>query len=490
MNKRFIQTIGAGMLAVVLAFGSIQPSASAEEVSAITVIESTQELVNGKMTVSFDVRNGGGGTEAGFVVVGYDESGKAIEVIGDSAYLMSNEIETFEVSLESGSKIKEVKVLPAAAAGSQAVLLESGTRTEKDGILVSGAVQNATGGKEVGMLAVGYDANGKAIEVKSASSYQMGGEVATYEIQLKAVNQIKSVKVTVIDSKEDAVKLLQTGSRVENGKLIITGTIHNRNEGGRVGVIVVGSNSSGKVLEVNTTTGYLMGNEIADFEAKLESGKAVSGVKVFLTGSSQTPKIIAEGRTRINNKLVVTIGVENGVKAQRITVKSTAYDAKGRSLGSDTDSMYMLANETTTLRIDYDSRVSSVKLKYYDEAGKEIGAEPIRIKINGQLQSYAQAPVMVNGNILVPMRPIFESLQAPVKWDQKTQTVTSTKGSTNIKLKMGSKQAVVNGKTVTLDIAPRSVRGTTMVPLRFVADALGSEVKWDKNEQMVLITTK
>lgn len=490
MKKRLIQTIMAGMLALAMTFGPMQPSVLAEEATGITVVDSSQELINGKMRVNFDVRNGGSGTTAGFVVVGYDENGKVIEVIGDSAYLMSNEIETFEVNLESGSKVKEVKVLPAGPAGNQAVLLEYGTRTEKGSIQVSGAVQNASEGRRVGMLAVGYDANGKAVEVRSASSYLTGSEVVTYDIELKAVNQIKSVKAMVIDSTEDAVKLLQTGSRVENGKLIISGSIQNRNEGGRVGVIVVGSNSNGKVLEVNTTTGYLTAKEIGNFEAKLESGKAVSGVKVFLTGTSQTPKIIAEGKTRINNKLVVTIGIENGPKSQRITVKSTAYDAKGRSLGSDTDSMFMLDNETTTLRIDYDSRVSSVKLKYYDEAGREIGTEPIRIKINGQLQSYAQAPIMVNGSVLVPMRPIFESLQASVKWDQKSQTVTSSKGTTNIKLKMGSKQATVNGKTVALDSAPLSVKGTTMVPLRFVAAALGCEVKWDKNEQMVLITTK
>ena len=93
----------------------------------------------------------------------------------------------------------------------------------------------------------------------------------------------------------------------------MTGSIQNRNKGGQAGVIVVGSNGSGKVLEVNTTSGYLSSNEIATFQAELEAGKAVSDLKVFLTGNSQTPKIIAEGRTTINNKLVVTIGVENGM---------------------------------------------------------------------------------------------------------------------------------------------------------------------------------
>lgn len=490
LKKRITTVVGAGLLALSITFGSIPMSVSAEAAQNVSVLETTHELVNGKMRVTMDIQNKGTGTEAGFYVVGYDANGNTLEVVGDSDYLMSDEISTYEVDLDSGSRVKRVEVMAAGPAGNQAQLLASGYWTNNDGIEVSGVVQNSTVGHNVGMLAVGYDAAGKAVEVTSADTYFGGSDVGTFNVQLKAVKQIKSVKVSVIDPVEDAVKLLQTGSRLENGKLIVTGSIQNRNKGGQAGVIIVGSNANGKVLEVNTTSGYLLSNEIANFQAELEAGKAVSDLKVFLTGNSETAKIIAEGRTTINNKLVVTIGVENGNVSQRITVKSTAYDAKGRSMGTDTDAMFMSANETTTLRIDYDSRVKSVKLKYYDQSGKEIGEAPIRIKINGQLQSYAQAPVMVGGSVLVPMRPIFESLDASVKWDQKTQSVSSSKGSTQIKLKMGSKQAVVNGKNVALDSAPRMVKGTTMVPLRFVASALGCEVKWDAKEKTVLITTK
>ncbi|NMO95278.1 copper amine oxidase N-terminal domain-containing protein [Paenibacillus lemnae] len=491
-----MRILGTGILAIAIAAAgplhqTVHGDISSNTSTNVTVMESSYALEGGKMRVRFDVRNGGSGTEAGFVVLGYDASGKVIEAIGDSAYLMSNEIETFEVDLDAGSLVNKVEVKPAGQAGDRAVLLASGHYEQNGKIEVTAVLQNADSGRNAGVLAVGYDASGKAVEVKSASGYLMSSNVDTFSIQLKAAKQIKSVKVTAVDTPEDAVKLLSTGSRLENGKLIVSGAIQNRNEGGRVGVIIVGSQASGKVLEVNTTSGYLSGKEIGNFEAELTAGKAISGVKVYLTGGSQTPKIIAEGRTRINNKLVVSVGIENGDKSQKITMKSSAYNAQGRLLGSDIDSIYMTAHEATTLRIDYlDSRVASVKLKYFDEAGQEIGAVPIRIKINGQLQSYAQAPVMVNGSVMVPMRPIFESLQASVKWNQQTQTVTSTKGSTKIQLKLGSKQATVNQKSVKLGTAPRSVKGTTMVPLRFVADALGCDVKWDKEQQMVLITTK
>ncbi|WP_052759540.1 hypothetical protein [Paenibacillus sp. DMB20] len=373
MRKRWIKAIGTGMLAAVLAIGPVQSNVKAESVSNITVLESTNKLVNGKMKVSFDVQNGGSGTEAGFYVLGYSENGKVIEAVGDSSFMTSNEIGTFEVDLDSGSKIKKVEVKPAGEAGSKAVLLASGTRTEKSGIEVSAVVQNSTQGRKVGVMAVGYDASGKAVEVGSAQSYLGGGEVATYNLRLKAANLVKNVELTTFDSEVDGVKLLQTGSRLENGKFVVTGSVQNGNEGGQVGVVVVGKNAKGKVLEVNTTSGYLGSVEINDFVAEFDAGKAVASYKVIITGNSRAPKIIAEGFTRINNKLSVTIGIKNGEKGQRITVKSTAYNSKGRRVGADTDFIYMVANETTTLQLTYRNKnVASVKLKYYDEAGREI----------------------------------------------------------------------------------------------------------------------
>ena len=176
-----------------------------------------------------------------------------------------------------------MEVIPAGPAGDQAQLLASGYYTNNGVINVSGVVQNSTVGHNVGMLAVGYDASGKAVEVTSADSYLGGSDVGTFIVQLKATKLIKSVKVSVIDPVEDAVKSLQTGDRLENGKLVVTGSIQNRNKGGQAGVIVVGDNGGGKVLEVNTTSGYLSSNEIATFQAELEAGKAVSDLKVFLT---------------------------------------------------------------------------------------------------------------------------------------------------------------------------------------------------------------
>jgi len=117
-------------------------------------------------------------------------------------------------------------------------------------------------------------------------------------------------------------------------------------------------------------------------------------------------------------------------------------------------------------------------------------ASPIRIFIDGQLLQTREAPVAIGGYTMVPLRGIFEALQARVVWNQKAQTVTATKRDTTVVLTLGARTATINNQTVTLDAPARAIRGSTMVPVRFVSEALGDDVVWDKLSQSVLITTK
>ena len=94
---------------------------------------------------------------------------------------------------------------------------------------------------------------------------------------------------------------------------------------------------------------------------------------------------------------------------------------------------------------------------------------------------------MVDNTTMVPMRDIFETLGAVMDWNAKTQTVTARKGDTEIKLTIGSKTAYVNGSSVDMTPAAMIVEGKTMVPLRFVGEALGVTVKWDKADGKVIL---
>ncbi|MBU5210548.1 copper amine oxidase N-terminal domain-containing protein [Heyndrickxia oleronia] len=114
----------------------------------------------------------------------------------------------------------------------------------------------------------------------------------------------------------------------------------------------------------------------------------------------------------------------------------------------------------------------------------------LEVYINGVKQSYDQSPVIENGRTLVPLRGIFESLGANVQWDQKNQVVTAIKTNTKIVLKIGAKSPTVNGKVSQIDVPAKVRNGRTLVPLRFVGEALGATVDYNSSKRTIRITSK
>lgn len=116
-------------------------------------------------------------------------------------------------------------------------------------------------------------------------------------------------------------------------------------------------------------------------------------------------------------------------------------------------------------------------------------AQPIIAKLDGQPLQFDQPPVMVGGRVMVPLRGIFESLGANVRFEAATQKIHATRGSNVVELTLGSNQARVDGQPVSLDSPAATIGGRTMVPLRFVSEALGTEVRWQEATQTVFLTT-
>ncbi len=112
------------------------------------------------------------------------------------------------------------------------------------------------------------------------------------------------------------------------------------------------------------------------------------------------------------------------------------------------------------------------------------------ITINGKAQPLDGVPVIENGRTLVPLRAIFEALSLKVSWDSRTQEITGTRGNTKITLYVGSEAAYKNDAPMAaaLETPPKIINGRTMVPVRFLAESLGAEVKWLSETQTIVIT--
>ena len=114
-------------------------------------------------------------------------------------------------------------------------------------------------------------------------------------------------------------------------------------------------------------------------------------------------------------------------------------------------------------------------------------AAALSVLVNGTVLTGDVAPFIQNGRVLVPMRAIFEALGADVTWDASTQTVTATEGDTSVSLVIGQNTATVGEDEDNLDVPAQIVNGSTVVPLRFVSEAMGAQVSWEAGQNQVVV---
>jgi uncharacterized protein YbaP (TraB family) len=99
-------------------------------------------------------------------------------------------------------------------------------------------------------------------------------------------------------------------------------------------------------------------------------------------------------------------------------------------------------------------------------------------------------PIVEKGTTLVPAKLVLEQLDFIVQWDQENKAVIAQKAGLVLAMQLGSTSAYINDKEEILTIAPRTIDGTAYVPLRFISEAAGYHVAWDKANQTVALETK
>ncbi len=98
------------------------------------------------------------------------------------------------------------------------------------------------------------------------------------------------------------------------------------------------------------------------------------------------------------------------------------------------------------------------------------------------------APKIVNDRTMLPIRFIAEALGATVDWNGEKELVTISNEGLKIEITIGKDIALVNGEEVKLDSPAFIENDRTYLPLRFVAENLGAEVEWFEATQQVVIT--
>ena len=110
------------------------------------------------------------------------------------------------------------------------------------------------------------------------------------------------------------------------------------------------------------------------------------------------------------------------------------------------------------------------------------GRYRIKVTLNGTELAFDVQPQLINDRTMVPMRKIFEALDANVEWQEETQTILATKDDTVITMQIGNNVITINGADFELDAPPQLVNDRTLVPVRAVAESFDSRALRNSND--------
>ncbi|MEF3311823.1 copper amine oxidase N-terminal domain-containing protein [Paenibacillus sp. GYB004] len=96
-------------------------------------------------------------------------------------------------------------------------------------------------------------------------------------------------------------------------------------------------------------------------------------------------------------------------------------------------------------------------------------------------------PRLVDGRTMVPLRFIAEALGADLVWDNAEQKITLTLNGSTLVLWLDQSRAIVNGQSITLDVPPQRIGDSTFVPVRFISEKLQQKVDFDSETSTISI---
>lgn len=114
----------------------------------------------------------------------------------------------------------------------------------------------------------------------------------------------------------------------------------------------------------------------------------------------------------------------------------------------------------------------------------------ITVTLDGEVIEFPDAkPYIWKDRTLVPIRFVSEAMKADVSWNGAEQEVTIVKGKDTIISHILSSKATLNGVMYTFDVPAMIKDDRTFVPLRFISELLNCDVDWNGETYTVTITS-
>ncbi|WP_317366719.1 N-acetylmuramoyl-L-alanine amidase [uncultured Tyzzerella sp.] len=127
----------------------------------------------------------------------------------------------------------------------------------------------------------------------------------------------------------------------------------------------------------------------------------------------------------------------------------------------------------------------------YDNKTYTYNKERVYLYVNSKkVEDLPLEPIIINNYTLVPARESFEKIGASVTWIKDKEQVQVVYKDMVVLMKINDVNATVNGQLFKMSIPPKLINSKTMIPVRFVSEAMGLDVVWKNDERIIDIKEK
>jgi hypothetical protein len=265
---------------------------------------------------------------------------------------------------------------------------------------------------------------------------------------------------------------------------------------------ITGKTESGASLSINGNPVSVSAGGSFTFETTISRETSFTIVAEDIAGNKKTVKLNVSLDTTPPKLTVTAPYAFQEFHTPVVTVKGkTEKDAKVKvnghpvSLSGDYTFSYSITltkegiNSINVIATDLAGNTTkvSVPVKFIPKTTIVLQIGNNNAIVNGTALKLDTPPVIKNSRTLVPVRFIAEAFGASVSWNPVFRLIFITIGKKEIILQVGVKYASINNQKLTIDAPPQIIKGHTMVPLRFIAEAFGASVTWDNATRSITI---
>jgi hypothetical protein len=107
--------------------------------------------------------------------------------------------------------------------------------------------------------------------------------------------------------------------------------------------------------------------------------------------------------------------------------------------------------------------------------------------VNGKSTQLDAAPIALKGTTYLPLRFVADAMNGQVGWNAAAKRATVLRGDKLMEMQVGVLDFVLNGVRSKAEVAPIIQNGRTLVPLRLVSEQLGLSVNWEPKTKTITI---